>query len=452
MDRQERLTRIFQAALARVSPEAAVRRHVSRRGSLLSVGDTQYDLSDFDRIFILGGGKAAAPMAAALEEIIGDRISEGLVIVKYGHTLSEDSPLRLRRTAVREAAHPVPDAAGEAAALELLRLAQSATERDLVLCVISGGASALMPASAAPVTLAEKQQATRLLLECGATINEINALRKHLSGIKGGRLARALAPATVHSLIISDVIGDPLDIIASGPTVPDSSTWQCCLDVIKTRCIADRMPSSVMNCLTLGARGERDSTVKPGDPCFARTRNLLVATGRQAVDGAAEAARALGYTPVILTTRLNGEAREAARFLSAVALEAADPASCPPRRHSGPVCFLAGGETTVTIAGSGKGGRNQEMALAANLALHGQPGSDRIGFLSAGTDGTDGPTDAAGAFALPEVFAKADSLGLDPLAFLRNNDSYGFFERTGHLLKTGPTLTNVMDVQIILVD
>ncbi len=405
---------------------------------MLVAGRCRYPLDRFRRIYVLGAGKAGALMSRALERLLGKRITDGLVNVKYGHLA------RLRRVVLHECGHPVPDEAGVDGARRIAQLAAGAGEDDLVLCVISGGASALMPLPVEPVTLAEKQQTTKLLLECGANIHEINAVRKHISAIKGGQLARLAYPATVVSLLLSDVIGDDLDVIGSGPTAPDSSTYRRALAILEKYGIRDKIPASVEDRLRRGAAGEIAETPKPGDPELARTQNLIVGSNRLAVDAAAGRARKLGFRTMVLSTFVEGETREVARVHAAIVKEIRS--SSRPLRA--PACVISGGETTVTIRGDGLGGRNQEFVLAAAMDLDGVAG---VCVLSGGTDGTDGPTDAAGAVADGRTLERARALGLDAAACLARNDSYHFFEPLGDLLKTGPTNTNVMDVRILLV-
>jgi len=417
---------IFSAALAAANPEKAVGLALAR-----------LQPERYKRIFVLGAGKASAAMAHAAEKALGRRIEAGLINTKDGHLA------RLRRIELHECAHPVPDQRGVEGAARIAALAAAAQAGDLVLCLISGGGSALLPLPAEGLTLAEKQETTRLLLACGATIHEINAVRKHLSAIKGGQLARLAAPAHVVSLLLSDVIGDPLDVIASGPTAPDASTFASAWAVIERYQLAERIPAAVRARLQLGLRGEIADTPKPGDACFAHTRNLIVGSNRLAVDAAARQARELGYRPLVLSTTIEGETRDVAAMHAAIAREA----RLSGRPARAPLCLISGGETTVTLRGNGLGGRNQEFALAAALALQGLP--DVLAF-SAGTDGTDGPTDAAGAQADGETVARAARLGLSAAAFLAANDSYHFFEPLKDLILTGPTGTNVMDVRLLL--
>jgi glycerate 2-kinase len=413
---------IFRAALAAADPQEAVLRHLKFDGWTLTAGRRKYSLKKFDRIQVLGAGKAAAAMARAVERLLGKRIAGGWINVKDGHAG------HLRRIHQQECGHPVPDERGVEGTRGMAEIAREAGVRDLLICVISGGASALTPAPVPGMTLAQKQELTKKLLACGATIHEINTVRKHLSTFKGGQLAKLAYPATTIALILSDVIGDDLDVIGSGPTVGDRSTAEDARAVLKK----------------YGIAVEVHETPKPADPEFERVQNIIVGSNAQAIDAAARQAKALGYRTMVLSTRIEGETREVALVHAAIAKEIL--ASGRPLRA--PACVLSGGETTVTIRGSGLGGRNQEFVLAAAIALEGAGG---VTVLSAGTDGTDGPTDAAGAMADGSTVTRARALGLDAREFLANNDSYHFFEKVEGLIKTGPTGTNVMDVRVVLV-
>lgn len=427
---------IFDAGVRAVAPDAALMRHVCLEDGQLLVDGQSWELPRRGRLLVLGAGKGVAPMGAAVEELLGDRIDTGMLVVKYGHGLP------LQQIAQVEAAHPVPDAAGAAATRALLELAAGAAADDLVLCLLTGGASALTPAPVSGVTLEDMQQVTELLLRSGATITELNAVRKHLSRFSGGQLARTAAPAGVVSVIVSDVVGDALDVIASGPTAPDVSTFADCMDILARYGLGSAMPPAVLRHLRQGQLHQEAETPKPGDALFRHVQNTLVATNRQALDAAAEQARSHGFRPVILTDRMVGEAREQAALLVTQARQMAAELAADAQ----PVCLLAGGETTVTLRGRGRGGRNQEMALAASLALQDCP---HICALFAGTDGTDGPTDAAGGCAWAGNLAVA---GLEQARrALEENDSYAILHHCGALLRTGPTRTNVMDLAILLV-
>jgi len=430
---------IFMAGVKAVDPERAVQKYVRRQGNQLFVGDCSYILDKYKRIFLIGAGKGTAPMAKALEDILGEWLTKGLIIVKYGHGIP------LEKTRILEADHPIPDDAGLRATKELLRQAQECTKEDLILCAFSGGGSALLPAPLSPITLDQKQTTTRLLLECGATIDEINAIRKHLSRSKGGWLAKEAYPATIVSLLLSDVIGDRLDVIASGPTVPDESTYSDCIKIIDRYKLGDRLPKGVTDYFIKGAAGSLPETPKPGDPVFSHVQNLIVGNNRESLLAAQVRALSLGYNTIVLSSQIEGEAREVAQVFGAIGKEISQ-ANLP---ISPPACIIAGGETTVTIKGRGKGGRNQELALASAIAIDGWEG---ISLLSAGTDGTDGPTDAAGAIVNGTTCKRARQANLYPRDFLLGNDSYTFFESLGDLLKTGPTRTNVMDIICMLVD
>ena len=390
------------------------------------------------RVVVVGAGKASGAMASAVEEAWGERVAGGLVVVKDGH-LAET-----RRVQLVEAGHPVPDARGAAAARDLLALVQGAGADDLVLTLISGGASALTPAPAPPITLGDKQVMTRLLLAAGADINQLNAVRKHCSVLKGGQLARAAAPARVAALLLSDVIGDPIDVIGSGPTAPDASTFGEALAILDRFDLRQRAPASVRDRLERGARGEIAETPKPDDSIFERVANAVIGNNQLVVDAAASRAAALGLAPHVLTRSLHGEARDVARELVALGREiAAGRGPVAP-----PACLIAGGETTVTVRGDGIGGRCQEFALAAALELEGRDG---MVVLAAGTDGSDGPTDAAGAIADGDSAARARHQGLDPRAHLDRNDSNPVFAALGDLVVTGPTNTNLLDLYLVLV-
>lgn len=377
-------------------------------------------------------------MAEAVEVAFGDRITAGLINVKDGHVAP------LRRIELCECSHPVPDQRGVEGTRRIAAMVAGAARGDLVLCLISGGASALTPAPAAPVTLAEKQETTKLLLACGATIHEINAVRKHLSTFKGGQLARLAAPATVIALLLSDVIGDDMSVIGSGPSAPDESTFADAIGVLGKYGIWEQTPAAVRARL----EAAEIETPKPGDPLFRQVKNIVVGSNTIAVSAAARRARELGYHPLVLSTVIEGETREIARMHAAIAREVV--ASGRPVKR--PACVISGGETTVslgTLAPSALGGRNQEFVLAAALDLAGVAG---VTVLSGGTDGTDGPTDAAGAIGDGETVARAEALGVSAKQHLAAHDSYHFFEALGDLLKTGPTGTNVIDVRLFLIE
>lgn len=429
---------IFAAALEAADPVAATRRHLRIDENRLRIGGQIYDLSRYERLFVIGAGKASARMALAVHELLQQRIDGGVVIVKHGYAVAVD------RLDVFEAAHPIPDQAGVDATEKIIGLLRQSRENDLVLCLISGGGSALLTCPVDGLGLEEKRQTTDALLHCGATIQEINALRKHLSKVKGGRLAVLASPSTVAALILSDVIGDPIDAIASGPTAPDPSTFADCLKIVERYSLAAKIPRPAMEYLARGERGEVEETPKPGAAVFDRVHNLIVGNNQIALSAARQRAEGLGYHAMVLSSSIEGEARKVAADHAAIAEQILDDG----KPLAPPACIISGGETTVRVLGDGLGGRNQEFALAAAIELEGR---DRVVVLSGGTDGTDGPTDAAGGVVDGTTIERARVLALDAGDFLRRNDSYHFLQATGDLLVTGPTFTNVMDVRLVLV-
>lgn len=436
------LAGIFNAALAAVDPYNAVLKAASVKHDRLYIAGAKHDLASFERIVVVGAGKATARMALAVESLLGNRIAAGLIVVKDGHT----APLKIIEQV--EASHPVPNEAGIAGAQRILQLVHDTDAKTLVICLLSGGASALLVAPVEGVTLKDKQEATRLLLNAGASINELNAVRKHLSSVKGGRLAQAAYPAQLVTLIVSDVIGDPLDVIGSGPTSPDNSTFAESWAVIAKYGLQKKLPLRITDYLQNGIAGQMPETMKKNDPCLGKNSNVIVASIRQALSAAQDKSAQLGFFAKIISDTLQGESRDAAHFLAQAARAELAGMQANERR-----CLLCGGETTVTVSGNGKGGRNQELALAFALEIEGWQG---VSLLSAGTDGSDGPTDAAGAMVDGNTTSRAKKLGIDPLRFLGNNDSYAFFQQfdtasgSHSHFKTGPTGTNVMDIQILL--
>ena len=429
---------IFAHALEAVDPVEAVKRNVSLSADTLKVKDKGYDLKGFKDIYLVGAGKAGGPMAYALEDILGPRISEGLINVKYEHVRE------LKRIRLNEAGHPLPDRAGMEGAEEMVKLLRHTGENDLIICLISGGGSALLPLPVTGITLEEKGEVTELLLGCGASINEMNALRKHISLIKGGGLARAAAPSTLIALILSDVIGDLVDTIASGPTVADETTFKDVETILNAYDLMARIPQSVRKHLESGLSGAIPDTPKEGDEIFAKTHNLVIGSNILAVTAARKRAEELGFKTLVLSSFIEGETVDVARVHTAIAKEVLSSGNpLPP-----PCCIISGGETTVTIQGRGKGGRNQEFVLAAAMDINDLA---KVVILSGGTDGTDGPTDAAGALCDNTTTRRAQKLGLSPLEYLKHNDSYNFFASLGDLLITGPTNTNVMDLRLVLV-
>ena len=429
---------IFAAGLKAADPFDAIKQNVRLDNDDLQVAEQRYRLPNIQKFLVAGCGKAAARMARAIEDLLGDRISGGIVIVKYGHGLPLD------KIRVIEAGHPIPDKAGLDGASQIMDYVRPAGAADLVIFLISGGGSALFPCPADGLTLAEKQLTTQNLLDSGATIQEVNAVRKHISKLKGGRFAKLVAPAQLVSLILSDVVGDPLEAIASGPTVADSTTYSDCLEIIRRYNLSDRIPHAVSQLLQRGAKGEIDETPKPADSVFEKVQNIIVANNRLALEAAQRQAEALGYHAMTLSGCIEGESRLVASSHAALVKKIAQ-TNGPLRR---PACVISGGETTVTVRGDGLGGRNQEFALAAAIEIS---GIDGVVVLSAGTDGTDGPTDAAGAIVDSSTIQRGQSKGLDAAEFLARNDSFHFLQATGDLFITGPTFTNVMDLQVMLI-
>jgi glycerate 2-kinase len=429
---------IFRAALAAAKADHAVRRHLKKSAAEVCAGAARFTLADLDRIVLIAVGKAAPQMAEAVEDILGGQFTRGLVITKHGHATAYSG-----NCDVIESGHPVPDAEGMRAGRAVIALLDALTGRDLLIVAVSGGASALLCAPLPGISLAAKQQTTDLLLRAGANIHELNCVRKHLSMLKGGNLAARAYPAPVLSLLLSDVVGDSLDVIGSGLTAPDLSTYSQALRILENREVFSEVPREVTEHLEMGARGEIAETPKPADGLFANVSNVVVGSNRHALEAASEEAQRRGYPPLILSSRIQGEARQAARLHADILWEVIT--SGHPLHP--PACILSGGETTVTVRGQGKGGRNQEFALAAALALE---GAGNVLLLSAGTDGSDGPTDAAGAMSDGDTVARARERDLDAAGYLARNDSYAFFDALGDLVKTGPTGTNVIDVNIML--
>jgi hydroxypyruvate reductase len=434
MQREDALE-ILSSAIAAVQPAKLIPRVVAIDGDELRIGDQSFRLAGSGRLIVVGAGKASAAMAQAIEDVLPGRISAGIIITKYSHSLP------LQKIQCLEAGHPLPDAAGVAATSKLKELVSYLNADDTVLFLVSGGASALMTDLCKGIMLEDMQQLVKDLLASGATIDEINAVRKHLSYLKGGQFSRVAAPARVISLILSDVNGDPLNVIASGPTVGDPTTFGDALAVIEKYGIRQRIPASILARLEAGSVGKLVDTPEPGSAEFNNTTNILIGSNSISLEAARQTAIRKGYHPVIVDSRMEGEAEAIAnRFVDA----------CLVYQGHRPACLLMGGETTVTLKGNGLGGRNQHFVLAALLALQqrGVVAGQCPVILSGGTDGTDGPTDAAGAVLDGNLLqASAAQPSIAQAAFL-NNDAYRFFESAGGLIKTGPTQTNVMDIVI----
>lgn len=421
---------IFDSGIKAADPYECVKRHLD------DVRDT-YDRMEFERFFVVAFGKAAYSMCKAVEELFGELINEGVAITKYDHGGE------LERIKLYEASHPVPDMNGIEATEEVIDLLENADEKSLVLFLISGGGSALLVSPWEGITLEDKRNVTERLMKAGANIRELNCVRKHLSRVKGGRLAKIASPASMMSFIISDVVGDYLDVVASGPTAPDTSTFGEAMEIMEKYGLKDCSPPSVLNLLAEGNLGMIGETPKLDDDVFTRVKNTVIGNNGIALESARLKAAELGFRTEIISAEVTGEARYAARKLADFVLEKKKDMEAGKK-----LCFIWGGETTVTVKGQGKGGRNTELALAFAKRINGVSG---ITLLSAGTDGTDGPTDAAGAIVDGKSVFKGAEKGLDPGYFLDNNDSYNYFRQTGELLITGPTGTNVMDIQILIV-
>ncbi len=432
--RSEQVARILQAALDAADPALAVQRAIQISQNKLQV--TQQDFSLSGRVRLVGAGKAACAMARGTLSVLGDRISDGILITKHVDESNPGLPARIR---VLPGGHPVPSKESIASTRELVDFLQDCQESDLILCLISGGGSALMTWPQEGISLEDIQNLTRLLLASGADIGEMNTLRKHLDRVKGGGIARFAAPAQVLTLILSDVIGSPLDVIASGPTVADTTTFEQALDILRKYNLEPRTPAPILRVLHRGAVGDLPETVKLGDPILKRVTNQIVANNPQAAQASIEQAQREGYHALLLTTYLAGEASQVGGVLSSL-LQQIDASGQPLPR---PACLVAGGETTVTLRGSGLGGRNQEEALGAAFGLK---DLSEVALLTLGTDGEDGPTNAAGALVTGDTISRARALGLNALEFLQTNDSYHFFKALGDLLITGPTGTNVNDL------
>ncbi len=438
---REAAVRILRVALNSADPRTAIRNHVHRLGNTLHVDNLTFALDDFQRIFVVGSGKASGAMAEALEEIMGDKLTEGFVNVLR----TEELRFRTRKIFLNEVQHPIPDKKGVEGARKIIELAYRAKEKDLIICLISGGGSALMPLPATGITLKDKQNLTESLLKCGATIHEINLVRKHLSGLKGGQLAEASYPATLISLILSDVVGDSLDTIASGPTAPDKTTFSDAISILeKYNLLKNPFFKTIREHLEAGSRGEIPETPKPGDKIFCKTHNVIIGNNRSVALAACQEAKDLGFNSLLLSSMVEGEARHVGITFAGIVKEIVSSNNPVPK----PAVLIAGGETTVTVTGSGRGGRNQELVLGSSLRTEGLKG---VAIASIGTDGIDGPTDAAGAIADGQTTKRAYDKGLDAREFLTNNDSYEFFSKLNDLVFTGPTGTNVNDLTVIVV-
>ncbi|MCF8885042.1 MAG: glycerate kinase [Aigarchaeota archaeon] len=425
--------RAVEAAIEAVLPENTLKKHVKRIGDSLMVDKEKYSLKNYEKIIVLGAGKAVLGMARHIEEIMLDKIDAGVVVVPR-EKIHEAS---LKKIEVLPSTHPIPSMLGVKASEKLLEYAEKTDSKTLVIFLLSGGASALLPMPTPPITLEDKAETTRLLLKSGATIDEINIVRRHISEIKGGKLLRKLNNATVITLIISDVIGDKLEVIGSGPTAPDPYTYRDAYEVLRRYGLWDKVPEKVRKKIEDGMEGKIEENPKPGDPIFNRVRNVIIANVLDACSSARRLLSSSGYRVKILTHHMEGEASEVGRFLIGVAKD---------MLVKKPSALICGGETTVTVRGHGIGGRNQELALSSSINLK---ELDKCVLVSVGTDGVDGPTDAAGAIVDNETYRESLEMGLNPIEYLLNNDSYNFFKKLGDHVITGPTGTNVGDIVII---
>lgn len=428
----------LEFTLNAVDPKQIVKSKLSLKNSILKVNGYSFDLKKFENIYVVGGGKASGSMAEALEQILGKHITNGLVNIPHG------SKHKTEIVKLHEASHPIPDEAGVEGTRCMLEIAEQAKEDDLIICLISGGGSSLMPLPRGGISITDKRKITEDLLKCGATINEINTVRKHISYFKGGWLAKKAYPATILNLILSDVVGDPLDFIASGPTVPDSTTFSDAIKVLKKYGLWDKAPASIRKVLSDGEKALIPETPKAEDEAFKKAYNVVVGNNRSASLAAYEHLKSAGLNTLLLTSTIEGEARHVGVMLTSIAREVFVSGNPVPK----PAGIVAGGETTVTVTGKGLGGRNQEIALAAALKLSNMDG---VVVASLSTDGVDGPTDAAGAIIDGKTLTRAAKMKLNPEEFLAENDSYNFFSRLGDLIFTGPTRTNVNDVSVIVV-
>jgi glycerate 2-kinase len=428
----------LESALNAVDPKQLMKAKLSLKKSRLKVNGGSFDLKNFKNVYVIGGGKASGSMAEALEQILGQYITKGLVNIPHG------SEHKTEIIKFQQASHPTPDKSGVQGTSRMLEIAEQAKKEELIICLISGGGSSLMPLPRDGITIEDKRELTDALLKCGATVNEINTVRKHISDFKGGWLAKKAYPATVLNLMLSDVVGDPLGFIASGPTVPDSTTFSEAIKVLKKCGLWDNAPATIKKVLSDGERGLIPETPKANDKAFKKVYNVIIGNNRFASLAALEQLRSATLNTLLLTSSLEGEARHVGVMLASIAREVALSGNPIPK----PAGIIAGGEATVTVTGKGLGGRNQEISLAAALKVSGMDG---VVVASLSTDGVDGPTDAAGAIVDGKTKSRAEEMDLNPEEFLAENDSYNFFSKLGDLIFTGPTGTNVNDVSVIVV-
>jgi glycerate 2-kinase len=434
--------KIMDAALNSVDPSQTVLKHVFRDGNLISIQDQTYNLDHYKGIFLVSLGKAALPMTEAILQILQDRLTGGIILVKEGYISDIRRGQLPDNISIIEAGHPLPDKRGIDGSRRIATLLENVDERDLVICLISGGGSALMTDPASDISLEDMQLLTTQLLNCGASIDEINTIRKHIERLKGGWLARIAAPSRIVSLILSDVVGNPLEVIASGPTVPDPTTYKDVIAILQRYKLFQSVPKRIHTHLLEGLNGDIPDTPKPGEAIFDRVYNFIIGSNQLSCRAAIQEAKKFGFNTLLLTTYLQGEARQAGRFISALAKELVYNDQPIPK----PACIILGGETTVTVNGMGLGGRNLEIALGA---VNDFASLDNTTLITLTTDGVDGLTDAAGAVVTGETLYHAMEKGLDPQNYLDQNDSYHFFEQLGDLIKIGPTGTNVNDLAFL---
>jgi glycerate 2-kinase len=436
MNRRKAALEIFLASVESVKPDHLINRFMRLNRNILEIDDIAFDLSAIKNIYVVGAGKASAIMAKAVESILGSKITSGQIVTKYGHAVP------LKYIGLTEAGHPVPDENGLEGTARILSIVENAGDDDLVICLFSGGGSALLTDVPEGCTLEEMKELNDILLKCGANINEMNCIRKHLSRVKGGQLSKAAYPARVISLVLSDVIGDPLDVIASGPTAADPSTYSEAISLVKKYKIENDLPEKIVLFLKEGFEKKHAETLKETDPVFLVTTNKIIGNNRSALQAARVKAEDLGFETQILTDKIAGDVSEVASFVLKTIT------STKQEKPGRKVCLLMGGEPTLKVTGSGRGGRNQHLALLIADLIKGQQGTT---VLSCGTDGTDGPTDAAGAVVDSFTSGNAIKLDLDIVQYILNFDSYNFFKQEGGLIITGPTQTNVMDLIVILI-
>ena len=429
---------IFLAGIESVLPDKLINTVMSLHENCLKIGNQSYNLETIENIYVIGAGKASAMMGVEVEKILGNHITEGHVVVKYGHSAD------LKYINVSEAGHPVPDVNGYKATEEILKIARIASCNDLIICLLSGGGSSLLADIPEGCSSDDLALLNDLLIKSGASISEINAIRKHLSVVKGGQLARVVYPATIVSLILSDVPGNHLDVIASGPTVPDPTTYLQALTVLANFELTRNIPRGILTFLKEGAAGKRPETPKPDDRIFSNTFNLLVGSNKVALEASKRRALDFNINAIIIDDQLQGDTFTVAEYIADKCVKFKNDVN-----EIKPVCLLFGGETTVRVKGNGVGGRNQHLALQSALLIQNIPG---ITILSAGTDGNDGPTDIAGAVVDSDTVASALSKKIDPQKYLIDFDSYHFFRKTGNQIITGPTMTNVMDIIVVIVE